>query len=136
MRGAIDGDGGTLEAAKSAATHGGGGGGGGTVKLLEARVTVTTETTRSTGPRQHLIEVSFPAAPVSLYAICFANYYCAAISVSHTHTRSESDPLLPPHMKGRAPTWQVVVPKLALMTDPHCEVCAAATRWACQLFNL
>ena len=45
-------------------------------------------------------------------------------TVSHTHTstRSQTDPQLQLHMKGRAPTWQVVIPKLALMADPHCEV--------------
>ena len=95
------------------------------VRLVEARVTSVSpeaEVRQGKEPRQHLIEVSFPAAPVSLYAMVFTNYYCAAISVSHTSTRSETDPLLQLHMKGRAPTWQVAVPKLALMADPHCEV--------------
>ena len=73
------------------------------------------------GPRQQWIDVSFTGAPVSLSYIAFHNFYCAAITISHTSVRAENDPLAQLHMKGRAPTWQVVVPKLALMSAAHCE---------------
>ena len=89
--------------------------------LLDARVTSGGEDENKTGPRQQWIDVSFSAAPVSLAYISFYNYYCASITISHTSTRAENDPKAQLHMKGRAPTWQVAVPKLALMSSPHCE---------------
>lgn len=73
------------------------------------------------GPRQQWLDVSFVNAPVVLSYISFHNYYCAAITISHTSMRAEGDPLMQLHMKGRAPTWQVVVPKLALMAAAHHE---------------
>ena len=45
----------------------------------------------------------------------------AAITINHTTVRAESDPLVPIHMKGRTPVWQLVLPKHALMAHPHCE---------------
>lgn len=86
---------------------------------LEAHVTSSWST--AAGPRQHLIEVTFPGAPVTVDYVSFRNSYTAAITISHTATRAEGDPLQPMHMKGRAPTWQIVVARLALMADPHCE---------------
>lgn len=95
------------------------------VSLLDARITTSTDDTdagrRDKGPRQQWIDVSFTAAPVALSYITFHNYYCAAITISHTSMRAEDDPQAQQHMKGRAPTWQVVVPKLVLMAAAHCE---------------
>ena len=88
--------------------------------LLDARITSSPDDGKG-GPRQQWIDVSFASAPVALSYIAFRNYYCAAITISHTSMRAEGDPLLQLHMKGRSPTWQVVVPKLALMAAPHHE---------------
>ena len=92
--------------------------------LLEARITSTdaTDGNNNGGPRQQWIDISFPSPnPVQLSYICFHNYYSAAITISHTTTRADGDPLTPAHHKGRSPAWQVVVPKLTLMVDPHYE---------------
>lgn len=92
--------------------------------LLEARVTSSTEGRAAEGqhpPRQQWIDVTFPAAPVALHYISFVNYYCAAITISHTANRADDDPLQSMHTRGMDPSWSVVVRKLALMTDPHVE---------------
>jgi hypothetical protein len=93
----------------------------GSVVLLDARVTSSAPEADTGGPRQQWIDVTFPAAPVSLAAICFQNYYCAAITVSHTGQSADSDPLAQLQVKGRAPAWTVAVDKHTLMADPHCE---------------
>ena len=91
-------------------------------RLLEADVSSTwSESSGGGGPRQHLIEVTFPSAPVAVDFISFHNFYTAAITISHTAVRTEADPLQPMHQKGRPPSWQVVVNRLTLMVDPHCE---------------
>lgn len=87
---------------------------------LAARVTTSPSGTGG-GPRQAFIDVSFPAAPVVLHRITFTNYYTASITLSHTSTRAEGDPLLAAHMKGRAPTWSVALARRELMADPHYE---------------
>lgn len=97
---------------------------------LEAVISATTSEARG-GPRQHLIEVSFPDAPVAVEYISFCNYYSSAISVSHTSSRADADAAAPrahgvangqgQSSKPPPPTWQVVTPKLTLMADPHCE---------------
>lgn len=87
---------------------------------LNARVSSSPDDGKG-GPRQQWIDVSFVNAPVTLSYISFHNYYCASITISHTSMRAEGDPLMQLHMKGRAPTWQVVVPKLALMAAAHHE---------------
>jgi hypothetical protein len=88
--------------------------------LLDTTIkTVTSEC--ESGPRRHLIEVAFDGAPVAVQRISFSNYYCAAITVSHT-AMSKSELL-----KGPDPaSWKVVIPKLTLMADPHCEVSTPA----------
>lgn len=90
------------------------------VQLLDARI-VQAPDDGSGGPRQQWIDISFTNAPVALSFISFRNYYCAAITISHTSMRAESDPSAPLHMKGRAPTWQSVVNRLPLMAAAHCE---------------
>ena len=45
--------------------------------------------------------------------VCFHNFYTSAITISHTTVRTDDS--------GRSPHWQVVLPKLTLMADPHCE---------------
>ena len=89
--------------------------------LIDAYITTSPSEGDSSAPRQQWIDVSFPAAPVVISHISFSNYYTSAITISHTGTRADSDPLTATHMKGRTPTWQVAVPKLTLMSDPHCE---------------
>ena len=87
--------------------------------LLDAKITTTTSNTACGGPRQHLVDVSFPGAPVVVSSISFCNYYAAAITVSHTCTCTDESPQA--HTGGHMPSWQIVVPKLTLMADPHCE---------------
>ena len=86
--------------------------------LLEATIrTVPAES--ESGPRRHLIEVSFGGAPVTVEHISFCNYYCSAITVSHASmTKAE----LQGNSRASESAWKVVVPKLTLMADPHCEV--------------
>ena len=91
----------------------------GTPVLLDARISYSPDDGTG-GPRQQWIEVSFDrGSTVSLSYITFHNYYCAAITISHTNVRAEGDQRQ--HEKGRLPTWQVAVPKLTLMATPHCE---------------
>ncbi len=90
-------------------------------KPLEAHVASSWSEAPGGGPRQHLIDVTFPAAPVTVDYISFRNFYTAAITVSHTGLRAESDPMQSLHAKGRPPSWQVMVPRIALMADPHSE---------------
>ena len=97
---------------------------------LEAVISATTSEEHG-GPRQHLIDVSFPGGPVAVEYISFCNYYSSAISVSHTSSRADGNaaasrvqgtPKGPAQLKRPPPpTWQAVIGKLALMADPHCE---------------
>eukprot|EP00900_Chrysochromulina_parva_P015365 jgi/Chrpa1/2382/Chrysochromulina_OHIO_Genome00009350-RA len=90
-------------------------------RVLEAHVVSSWSEAPGGGPRQHLIDVAFPGAPVAVDYISFRNFYTAAITVSHTGVRAEDDPLQPMHAKGRPPSWQVAVPRVTLMANPHCE---------------
>ena len=87
--------------------------------LLESMIRTVTSDTES-GPRRHIIEVSFAGAPVTVQHVSFYNYYCSAITVSHT---SMSKVELQTYAKASEAAWTVVIPKLTLMADPHCEVC-------------
>ena len=88
-------------------------------RRLDVRITYAS-IERTAEPRHQWIEVSFDrGSAVSLSHITFHNYYCAAITISHTNVRAEGDQRQ--HEKGRMPTWQVAVPKLTLMVAPHCE---------------
>jgi len=89
--------------------------------LLAAQISSSWSEAAGDGPRQHLIEVTFPAGPVAVDYVSFRNFYTAAITVSHTNVRADVDSLQPMHVKGRPPSWQVVVARLTLMADPHCE---------------
>ena len=77
------------------------------------------------GPRQQWIDVTFVDAPVTITHLSFFNYYCAAITISHTTMApADIDQRMTVHQSrqlGTTPPWTVVVPKLTLMADPHCE---------------
>jgi hypothetical protein len=90
--------------------------------LLDATVT-TTIAKSGLGPRQHLIDVSFASAAVPLHCISFYNYYCAAITISHTNARTDHESEQQGNANDRSAMWQLVVPRLSLMANPHCEVC-------------
>lgn len=85
------------------------------VTLIEARISSSSPDSSgaSGGPRQQWLDVTFPNAPVMLSYVCFHNFYTSAITISHTTVRTDDS--------GRSPHWQVVLPKLTLMADPHCE---------------
>lgn len=76
------------------------------------------------GPRQQWMDVTFADAPVGITHVSFFNYYCAAITISHTTMALGGiDGRLSKQAEqmGMRPAWTVVVPKLTLMADPHCE---------------
>lgn len=45
-------------------------------------------------PGQRWVEITFRNAPVTLHSVHFANYYVHWITVLHSLTRAEGDPLL------------------------------------------
>ena len=96
---------------------------------VEARVSASSPDASSAsaaggGPRQQWMDVTFADAPVGITHMSFFNYYCAAITISHTTMAlGDIDGRLSKQAEqmGMRPAWTVVVPKLTLMADPHCE---------------
>lgn len=89
---------------------------------LDAQRTVSFEPVPdgSDRPASLVIDLTFNKAPISLEAITFENYYCATLSVSHTHVKAD-DTQRGLHTAGRAPTWTTVLPPTALMADADYE---------------
>ncbi|KAL1510794.1 hypothetical protein AB1Y20_007080 [Prymnesium parvum] len=87
---------------------------------LAVQLTTSSDAAESS-PRQHWIELTFKDGPVHLHSISFINYYTYSLSIMHSLTRAESDPMLPAHARGRPAQWRRVLRKHQLMASPHFE---------------
>ena len=71
-----------------------------TLDPLEVVVTTQQEGTNPS-PGQRWVEINFKDAPVSLHSIMFTNFYVSSITIQHSLTKAEGDPLL------QVPAWFV-----------------------------
>lgn len=95
-----------------------------------------TSSSKSSPMTAQYIDVRFIGAPVELHSFTFTNYYTASLTVLHSvrpaqmlevapkassSSAAGSSDAMADLVVSREGAWQVLVPKMRLMADPHCE---------------